>query len=173
MAEPLVISAYDPRWPLMFGELRDRASDALRELAVSIEHVGSTAVPGLAAKPVIDLDAVVAAFDDVREALDRLAALGYEPGGRSGTVTTIPGLAAPRWPRGERRHHLYVVVDGSAVHRERIAFRDYLRAHPAEMRRYAELKARAARDSGQDQERYSRAKHEYVQRVLGIAMARR
>lgn len=70
-------------------------------------------------------------------------------------AATVDGLTALHWPRGERRHHLYVLVAGSGVHRERLAFRDYLRARPGEAQRYGELKAQAARGSGGDWERYS------------------
>lgn len=171
--EQLVIRAYDPSWPFEFERLRDRALAVLGDITVAVEHVGSTAVPGLAAKPVIDLDVVVASGDHVETALGRLAALGYERAGRGGVVATVEGLAAPRWPHGERRHHLYVVVAGSRVHRERLAFRDYLRKHAEQAQHYAELKVRMARDGGGDWERYTQLKHEFVQRTLRAALADR
>jgi len=74
VADPIVIVDYDPRWPEEFEGLRDRAQSAMDELAVSIEHVGSTAVPGLPAKPVIDMVVVIASDDDLPEAIDRLEA---------------------------------------------------------------------------------------------------
>jgi GrpB-like predicted nucleotidyltransferase (UPF0157 family) len=168
-AEPLV-SAYDPGWPLEFERLRDRALSVVGDLAVAVEHVGSTAVPGLAAKPIIDLDVVVATADDVAPALDRLADVGYPSAGRSGVVSAVEGLAAPRWPPGEARHHLYVVVAGSRAHRERVAFRDHLRTHQDTARRYGQLKAQAARRCAGDWERYTRLKHELVQSILRTAM---
>ena len=171
MAEPLVLLEYDEQWPVRFGELRDRALALLEGIPVGVEHVGSTAVPGLVAKPVIELDVVVAKSEEVPAALERLAAVGYEVGGRSGGVIRVEGLVALGWPKGEQRHHLYVVVQGSAVHRERVAFRDVLRSQPGEREQYAALKARAARDSGGNWELYSQAKHEYVQRVLHAATA--
>jgi GrpB-like predicted nucleotidyltransferase (UPF0157 family) len=169
-AEPLVVCAYDPHWPREFDRLRKRALGVLGDLAITVEHVGSTAVPGLCAKPVIDLDVVVGAPGDVDEALDRLATLGYESGGRGGVVASVAGLAAARWPRGERRHHLYVVVAGSRVHRERLAFRDYLRTAPEQAQRYADLKMRAVRGTG-DWEHYTKVKLEFVQRTLRAILA--
>ena len=146
--EPLVVCPYDPQWRREFERLRDRAWSVVGDLAIGVEHVGSTAVLGLAAKPVVDLDVIVRNRGDVDHALARLATLGYERDGRSGLVADIEGLAAPRWPLGERRHHLYVVVAGSRVQRDRLAFRDYLRSHPQQVQRYAELKQRAAHVRG-------------------------
>ncbi len=170
-AERLVIRAYDPRWPREFERLRRRVVAVLGDLAVAVEHVGSTAVPGLAGKPVIDVDIVVSAPEEVTVALDRVAIVGYEREGRSGVVATVDGLTAAHWPAGERRHHLYVVIAGSRVHRERLAFRDYLRAHPEQAQRYADLKLDAARDAAGDWERYAQLKQEFVQRVLRTALA--
>jgi GrpB-like predicted nucleotidyltransferase (UPF0157 family) len=168
-SEPLVIAEYDPAWPAMFERLRDRIDVPLGPLALAIEHVGSTSVPGLAAKPVIDLDVIVRSEADVPEAVDRLRALGYEPGGR---FLEIPGLVAPKWPAGEPRHHLYVVVAGSARHRERIALRDHLRSHPDDARRYAEVKRQLATRFPDDWESYSSAKGRVVDELLAAATRR-
>jgi len=173
MDEPLVIADYDPRWADLFTDLRDRVAGVLGGLAVSIEHVGSTAVPGLAAKPVVDIDVVVATPADVASAVERLNTLGYEPSGRGGVAASIPGLVALRWPKGEPRHHVYVVVLDSNVHLERIALRDHLRGKVADRRAYAELKLRAARESRGDWERYSHAKADFIQRVLRDATVTR
>jgi GrpB-like predicted nucleotidyltransferase (UPF0157 family) len=170
-AEQLVILAYDPRWPREFERLRQRALTVLGDLAVGVEHVGSTAVPGLAGKPVIDLDIVVSSPEDVAVAFDRLATVGYVREGRSGVVAAADGLTAAHWPRGERRHHLYIVIAGSRVHRERLAFRDYLRAHPEQTQCYADLKLHAARDAAGDWERYAQLKQDFVRRVLRAALA--
>jgi GrpB-like predicted nucleotidyltransferase (UPF0157 family) len=170
-AEQLDIRAYDPRWPREFERLRERALTVLGDLAVAVEHVGSTAVPGLAGKPVIDLDIVVSSPEDVTVALDRLATVGYEREGRSGVVATVGGLTAAHWPSGERRHHLYIVIAGTRVHRERLAFRDYLRTHPEQTQRYADLKLHAARDAAGDWECYAQLKQEFVRRVLRAALA--
>jgi GrpB-like predicted nucleotidyltransferase (UPF0157 family) len=77
VGEPVLICEYDPRWPEQFEAIRVRLAEALGELPVTIEHVGSTAVPGLAAKPIIDIDVVVRSQDDVEAAIDRLEPIGY------------------------------------------------------------------------------------------------
>jgi GrpB-like predicted nucleotidyltransferase (UPF0157 family) len=162
MAEPVVISEYDPEWPREFERLRARALDALSDLAVSIEHVGSTAVPGLAAKPVIDLDVVVRSADDIPEAIRCLESLGYGHQGDLG----MPGRHAFTFPEGEPRHHLYVVEEGNAAYRAHIRLRDHLRLHPEDARAYAELKRGLAARYGSDWTRYTYAKTEFIDRLL-------
>jgi GrpB-like predicted nucleotidyltransferase (UPF0157 family) len=105
---PAVVVDYDPAWPAMFDAVRSRVWPAVAPIALAVEHVGSTAVPGLAAKPIIDVDVVVAAAD-VGRAVRALAALGYEDEGDLG----VPGREALRAPATDLPyHHLYVVVAG-------------------------------------------------------------
>ena len=103
-----MISEYDPHWPALFCELRDGLPAGLRMRARSIEHIGSTAVPGLAAKPIIDIDVVVADEADVAEAIAMLAAAGYPHKGDAG----VPGREAFDQPPHLPEHHLYVCVEG-------------------------------------------------------------
>ncbi len=166
MGESVVVSDYDPEWPVIFERLRDRIRAALGSSAATIEHVGSTAVPGLAAKPVIDLDVIVSLEAEVSKVVDALRSLGYDPEGRS---LEIPGLVALGWPSGEPRHHLYVVVEGSTLHRERIAFRDHLRSNPDDANWYGATKRRLAEELDTDWEAYSRAKGDIVEDILRIA----
>jgi GrpB-like predicted nucleotidyltransferase (UPF0157 family) len=165
--EPLVVVSYDPRWPGTFELLRDRASAALRDLEVTIEHVGSTAVPGLAGKPVIDLDVAVHSADEIDVALDRLEAVGYRRDARKFEVPD--GLVAPLWPEGEQRHHLYIVVAQSGRSHERILFRDYLRTHSEVARRYGDVKQRLAQKFSDDWVAYNDAKSTTVAEILQAA----
>ena len=126
MDAPAVVVAYDPRWPVVFELLRARADTALAEVPHVTEHVGSTAVPGLASKPIIDMDVVVADKRAVRPAIAALSAAGWRHEGDLG----VPGQEAMRPPPDAAYHHLYVVVAGSQAHRDRIDLRDFLRAHP-------------------------------------------
>ncbi|MHB0886957.1 MAG: GrpB family protein [Bacillota bacterium] len=162
MPEPVIIIDYDPEWPRRFAVLKARAASALGDLAVAIEHVGSTAVPGLAAKPIIDIDVVVGSAADVPPAIERLAAIGYVHEGEKG----IPGREAFRWPAGEARHHLYLLARNNPELRRHLAFRDYLRAHPDAAREYGELKRRLAGRFRDDREAYTEGKTEFVTRVL-------
>jgi GrpB-like predicted nucleotidyltransferase (UPF0157 family) len=164
-AEPVRVVDYDPDWPRQFERLRERALRALGDLDAVVEHVGSTAVPGLAAKPVIDLDVVVRSAADVPRAIERLAGLGYAHVGDKG----VPGRDAFRWPPGESRHHLYVVVDGTPAYRRHVVIRDYLRSHPEEARAYGELKQRLSVQYRSDREAYTSAKDVFTDRIMAAA----
>ena len=141
MPDPIVIVDYDPAWPREFEALRDRAAAAVRELAVAIEHVGSTAVPGLAAKPVIDL-VVVVAPDDVQPAVDRLVAVGYVHRGNLGVLSVSP-------------------TDGEEL-RAQLAFRDRLRNDGALASEYVALKRELAVTFRDDRPAYTDAKTDFV-----------
>jgi GrpB-like predicted nucleotidyltransferase (UPF0157 family) len=137
---PVIIENYDPRWPLWFEMLRSRIAAVLKELAVSIEHVGSTAAPGLAAKPVIDIDVLLRSSTDLPVAIRRLAELGYEHEGDLG----VSGREAFRAKAEAVRHHLYVCPPESREYKRHIAFRNYLEVHPADADAYALLKRELA-----------------------------
>ena len=153
---------YDPAWPQLFDNIRRRIAPAIEGMNVRIEHVGSTAVPGLAAKPLIDLDVVVRKSRDVEAVGERLASIGYVPEGDLG----VAGREAFACPPDGLYHHLYVVVDGNAAHRNHIDFRDYLRKHPEEARRYADQKREVAYLLDVDREAYVEAKSGVVQEIL-------
>ncbi|MDP9373984.1 MAG: GrpB family protein [Chloroflexota bacterium] len=162
MAKAVVVVEYDPAWPRLFERLRARVTGALSGLAVAVEHVGSTAVPGLPAKPIIDLDAIIPSAADLPVAIERLTAIGYVHQGDLG----IPGREAFAPPPDTPRHHLYVCTPDSAEYRRHVLFRDYLRAHPGEARAYGELKRAAARRFGDDRDAYTKAKDAFVAAIL-------
>ena len=162
MSDAIVIVEYDPAWPSEFVRLRDRAKAALGDVAVAIEHVGSTAVPGLPAKDLIDMVVVVESDDDVNEAIARLQAIGYRPRGNLG----VEGREAFWWPEGEKRHHLYVSPTTSAELHAQVAFRDRLRADPAVARAYVALKRELAARHRNDRIAYTEAKTEFIEAVL-------
>jgi len=165
MTSRILISDYDPLWPQQFETLRHRIADALGGLATTIEHIGSTAVPGLAAKPVIDIDVLLRSATDLPLVIARLSLLGYEHRGDLG----IPGRDAFRTPPDGLPHHLYVCPPDSEECKRHIAFRDYLRAHPEDARAYATLKRRLAAKFSDDRESYTRAKSEFVAEILSRA----
>ena len=157
MPDPIVIVDYSLAWPLEFERLRDRAAAAVGDIAIAIEHVGSTAVPGLAAKPVIDL-VIVVEPGDVEAAVDRLTAIGYIHQGNLG----VEGREAFGVPEGEPRHHLYVSPTDSQELRAQLAFRNRLRADPALATEYEALKRELARRFRDDRESYTDAKTAFV-----------
>jgi GrpB-like predicted nucleotidyltransferase (UPF0157 family) len=162
MSDGIVIVEYDPAWPAAFVRLRDRAQAALGDVAIAIEHVGSTAVPGLPAKDVIDLVAVIESDDDLPEAISRLEAIGYEARGSLG----VEGREAFWWPDGEKRHHLYVSPKTSAELQAQVAFRDLLRSDAALAQDYVELKRELAERFRDDRNAYTEGKTEFIESAL-------
>jgi GrpB-like predicted nucleotidyltransferase (UPF0157 family) len=162
VSDPILLVDYDPAWPEEFARLRDRAQLAMRDLAVSIEHVGSTAVPGLVAKPVIDLVVVIATDEDLPEAIRRLEAIGYRARGELG----VPGREAFSWPEGEKRHHLYVSPTTSGELRAQVEFRDRLRADPGLAADYVALKRRLAAEFRDDRPAYTDGKTDFITGTL-------
>jgi GrpB-like predicted nucleotidyltransferase (UPF0157 family) len=165
--DPLVVREYDDGWPALFRQLADRVGEGLADVPVSVEHVGSTAVPGLAAKPVIDIDVVVRSPEDVPRAIERLRGLGYVYQGDKG----IAGREAFMWPPGTPAHHLYVVAEGSGPHGDHIEFRDHLRRNPDVAREYAELKRSLAAKDADDRVAYAEGKAAFIARTLAAAKA--
>ena len=163
ISDAIEIVDYDPLWPIQFAEIAARVRQALgASLLVAIEHVGSTAVPGLAAKPIIDLDVVIPSAADLPQAIARLATLGYVHEGDRG----LAGREAFHSPPGMARHHLYVCPADSGELRRHRLFRDHLRCHPEEARRYEALKRALATRCRGDHLAYSEGKTAFVQAVL-------
>jgi GrpB-like predicted nucleotidyltransferase (UPF0157 family) len=153
---------YDTEWPAEFDVLAGRVRAFLAEIALRVEHVGSTSVPGLPAKPVIDLDVVVPSTGMMPIAIEKLAVIGYVHEGDLG----IQGREAFRWPSGEQRHHLYLLAEGARELRRHIAFRDSLRGDATLRDRYAALKRSLADRYRNDIEGYIAGKDEFVESVL-------
>jgi GrpB-like predicted nucleotidyltransferase (UPF0157 family) len=162
VGEEIVIVEYDRGWPGEFVRLRDRAQAALGDVAIAIEHVGSTAVPGLPAKDVIDLVAVIESDDDLPEAISQLEAIGYEARGSLG----VEGREAFWWPEGEERHHLYVSPKTSAELQAQVAFRELLRGDPAVARDYVALKRKLAAQFRDDRNAYTEGKTDFIESAL-------
>ena len=166
MPAPIVIADYDPVWPVAFERIRATVLAAFAGRPAEVEHVGSTSVPGLAAKPILDIDVVVPAPGDLAPAIEALAGLGYRHRGDLG----IPGREAFEAPDdGEPTRHLYLVVAGSLPHRDHLDFRDHLRAHPEAAEAYAKLKRQLAAKFRDDREGYTQAKAEFVLATLAEA----
>lgn len=156
------VVAYDAEWPRIFERLKAAIRDAVRDAADAIEHVGSTSVPGLAAKPIIDIDVVVADEADVAEAIAMLAAAGYPHKGDAG----VPGREAFDQPPHLPEHHLYLCVEGAGPLVAHLRLRDHLRANPGTAREYAALKRELTAAYGDDREGYTEAKTVFIERVL-------
>jgi GrpB-like predicted nucleotidyltransferase (UPF0157 family) len=172
MGEVLTIVPYDPAWPGAFSAERDQIAAVLGNLAVRIDHNGSTSVRGLGAKPVIDIQVSVRRLQPIEEYAARLAQLGYVrvPHPDDSFCPFFHRPAA--WPH---THHVHVVHSGGAEERRTLAFRDYLREHPEVAREYEELKRglaplHSATTFGSRQA-YADAKTRFITRITDRALA--
>jgi GrpB-like predicted nucleotidyltransferase (UPF0157 family) len=160
---PVEVVSYDALWPLKFEAERSLLEVALaRWLAGPIEHIGSTAVPLLPAKPVIDIMAPVFTLEASRPAIEAATAEGYVYYPYKAEIMHWLCKPSP-W---RRTHHLHLVPIGSQLWHQRLAFRDALRQSPTLVTEYAELKLRLAETFRLDREAYTEAKAPFVQRVL-------
>jgi GrpB-like predicted nucleotidyltransferase (UPF0157 family) len=160
--DSVLIQDYDSSWPHAFSKLATRVKAALGSLVVTIEHIGSTAVPGLAAKPIIDLDVVLASSADLPEAIRLLTIIGYAHEGDLG----IPGREAFRSPPDDPRHHLYVVSAGANELRRHLTFRDALRADRDLREKYAALKRSLAVQYKNDRNSYTQGKSDFIASIV-------
>jgi D-alanyl-D-alanine dipeptidase len=168
----IIITYYNSEWPYQFAKLSAIYSEKLGSNITSIEHVGSTAVPGLASKPVLDIDIVVPGESEMAKVIELLKELGYEHQGDLG----IPGreafkLRPPDKEKGEEdkgwpAHHLYACLSDNVELKRHIAFRDYLRANSKAADSYAKLKRELASKYPWDRTRYSEAKTPFVEEIL-------
>lgn len=139
----VVVLPYDPKWALDFQKIKDEIEDAAGHLILGVEHVGSTAVEGMSAKPCIDLDVIVSDEAMLPAVIRGLAAIGYIHEGDLG----IKGREAFKYTDKPhlQTHHLYVCLrDSEELHRH-LTFRDYLRSHPEAVAAYSQVKEAAAR----------------------------
>jgi GrpB-like predicted nucleotidyltransferase (UPF0157 family) len=169
-SEVLVVD-YDPHWPERFEELRSAVWPAVEDIALRIDHVGSTAVAGLAAKPIIDMDVVVVHEDDVAPAIEGVERAGYHWEGD----LDVPGREAFSYVGESPRpaHHLYLVVQDNRAHLDHWLLRDLLRQDEEARSRYAMLKRRNAEECRGDIEAYVKAKAWLVAELLARARAER
>lgn len=164
---PLLIVPYDPAWPGEFRRTADQLATVLPETWV-IEHIGSTSVPGLSAKPIIDLAIRVPDLDAVDERIDTLRAIGWYPIARGPQTHRV--LVRMRGDQRTHIAHFFRAEDWDTVH-QRI-FADWLRRHPADRDLYAEAKRSAAREAtvGRD---YTLRKRSVVQEITDRARTAR
>jgi GrpB-like predicted nucleotidyltransferase (UPF0157 family) len=155
---------YDPEWKIQFGLVRDMLAGALGEIALAIEHVGSTSVEGLAAKPILDLDVVIATRADLPEVERRLATLSFFHDGDG----DIPGREIFRRTFEDEfmAYHVYVCAQDSVELSQHLAFRDWLRSHPEDRDAYGRLKTELAARFPHDIDGYMAGKHDFIQERL-------
>lgn len=160
------VESYNPLWPQMFREESICIKSILRNELTEIHHIGSTAIPGMSAKPVIDMLPVVKdimRLDDYNESFIRH---GYEPRGEY-------GLAGRRYfvkGRPESTHHVHIYQQGDPAIIRHIAFRDYMMTHPSAAKAYGALKEHLARQHAEDRSAYIDGKASFVQEHERLAL---
>lgn len=142
MSEGIVIVSYDETWPATFAEIGTRLRQELGTIALRIDHVGSTAVPGLAAKPIVDIQISVASFEPLDAYRDPIERAGFVHHPDNPELTKRYFRERP----GVRRTHLHVRRAGSFSEQFVLLFREYLRSHPDQAQQYAELKHQLAKE---------------------------
>lgn len=155
---PIQVVDYDPDWPQTFQRLKEYVWPSVCDVSLGIEHVGSTSVPGMAAKPVIDMDIIVAERNVVPLLTSRLAELGYEHRGDLG-IQDRESFSAPD---GKPAHHLYVCVQNSLALQNHLAFRDCLRKQPFDVLAYSALKKKLAELFPNDRDQYLKGKTWFI-----------
>jgi GrpB-like predicted nucleotidyltransferase (UPF0157 family) len=164
-SDPIRVVAYDPRWPTLFAEQADAIRAELGGVAARIDYIGSTAVPGLAAKPIVDIQISVASFEPLEAFRAPLEGLGYvfRADNQERTKRYFRG------PPGARRTHIHVRRAGSFSEQLALLFRDFMRAHPEWAQRYAELKLALAEAHADGRHRYTEAKRPFTWEALAEA----
>ena len=164
--QPIEVVAYDPSWPRRYAEERDRIAAALGEAVVAIEHVGGTAVPGLPAKPVIDIMVGVPDIERAGQAVAGLINLGYQ------YVPEFESELPERryFRRGTpETHHVHMVTVSSDFWEEHLLFRDYLRSNPKAAEEYGKLKRGLASRFRFDRDAYRSGKLPFIDTVVDAA----
>ena len=165
--DEIEIVDYDPRWAFLFNEEATRLRAVLDpSLIVGLEHFGSTAIPGLAAKPIIDILIAVRSLAAARatfvETLQKLDYIYWADNPKKDRMFFVKGMP----PFGSKRSHHVHITEPTGELWHRLAFRDYLRAHPDEAATYERLKKRLAVEHQTDREAYTDAKSVYVESVM-------
>ncbi|NMC35162.1 MAG: GrpB family protein [Veillonellaceae bacterium] len=161
----MIIVPYDPHWPHQFEEERLRLLEEIGAYVLSIEHIGSTAVPGLAAKPVIDILIGVRSLQEAPLFIPPLEARGYEYVSQYEDEMPFRRYLH-RKVNGEHTHHLHMVEPTTHFYKVQLAFRDYLRTHPETRDAYTTLKINLAEKYHNDRMAYTDAKSDFILGVL-------
>lgn len=169
--DKIIVTSYDPGWPDAFRAEAVRLRSALGTLALRIDHHGSTAVPGLSAKPVIDIHVSVAALQPIEAYSERLQIIGYRHQPHPDD-SFCPFFHRPQlWPHN---YHVHVVERGGSEERRTLAFRDYLRARVTDAHEYEQLKqdlaAKLSATDGASRDAYACAKGHLIERTINFAL---
>ncbi len=161
------VCPYNEKWAQMFIEEAERLNHILKNDIIDIHHIGSTSVPGLKAKPIIDIQIVVKDINRVERYHMEMKQIGYDPKGENGIV----GRRYFQKGGDNRSHHVHIYQKGSYEITRHLAFRDYLKSHPDEMKNYGEVKEKLAQQFPYDIESYINGKDYLVKDIELKALA--
>lgn len=162
MADQLIIVPHDPEWHVLFHQLGSKLREALGTTALRIDHVGSTAIAGLAAKPILDIQISVADFEPLDLYRLPLEKLGYVFRAANPELTKRYFRERP----GERRTHIHVRRFGSWPEQFALLFRDYMRSHVEDVQEYAKLKYNLAEKYRDDRQQYTEVKAPLIWEIM-------
>lgn len=162
----VIVTAYKKGWPVAFKNAAAEIREILSSQCLDVQHIGSTAVPGLAAKPVIDLLVVVSDIEAVDRFEEDFRKLGYQAKGENG----LPGRCYFERGGNERTHHVHCYEQGNPEIFRHLAFRDFLTANPQAASAYGELKMKLAKQYPLDIEQYIKGKQAMIQEIEKKAM---
>lgn len=161
------LEAYDPEWATLFELEKERIQDVLKKDAFGIEHIGSTAIPGMDAKPILDLMVAVDSIEDYSQFTPKLESLGYsfmrDNRSEQEHVLYVKG------PEECRTHYLKLTTQGSRFWREHILFRDFMILHPDRAEDYKKLKHELLEKFADDRPRYTNDKAAFIIEMIRIA----
>lgn len=159
----VALMPYQETWPKLFSEERQRLLEAFNGEVTDIEHIGSTSIPGLAAKPLIDMMAVIDSLGSYQQYLEPLQALGYE---FMPERVFDDRVFLPKGAREQRTHHLSLVLKDSPQWVNSLLFRDYLRTHPEARKEYQELKLSLVTSYADDRAAYTKEKSAFIENII-------
>ena len=162
---PIIITDYNTQWPVLFIKEKQNISKAIGQLVLAIEHIGSTSVPGLGSKPIIDIMVGVKRFEDTKACIEPLVGLGYSYVPEF--EAEIPGRRFFRkGTRANATHHIHLVEKDKEFWIDHLFFRDYLRTHPKEEMEYYLLKKELAKKFVHDRDGYVKGKTDFIVSIL-------
>jgi len=157
---------YDPQWPVLYKKEKALIQKVTGHIIVAIEHIGSTAVPGLGAKPIIDIMGALNHLNDAEKCIKPLESIGYEYVPEYEESIPERRYFHKGHPLKEQHYHLHMVELTSDFRKKHLLFRDYLRTRPKVAQKYYELKKRLAIKYGSDREGYTNAKTSFIESVI-------
>jgi len=157
----LGVVSYNPNWKNMYKEESEKIKNILNDIMIDIHHIGSTAIPGIIAKPVIDILVEVKDIEGVDQYNHKMAELGYEAMGEYG----IPKRRFFRKGGNNRTHHIHIFQTGNGEIERHINFKEYLIAHPYKAREYSKLKEELVNKYTYDVENYTNSKSDFIKEI--------